>query len=115
MKGMIRWLVYLLSIINLFSSSNLVQMEAVLKTTPQVVTAKMNGSLLGEFSKLEVDLALKQMSTLKALGSNGMPPIFYQHYWDKIGADVSLVVLTCLNTVPSTHGSKLFALFAMVC
>ena len=52
-------------------------MEAVLKATPQDVTTKMNESLLGEFSKLEVDLALKQMSTLKALGPNRMLPIFY--------------------------------------
>ena len=62
---------------NLFSSSNPIQMEAVLKATPQDVIAKMNESLLGEFSKLEVDLALKQMSTLKALGPNRMLPIFY--------------------------------------
>ena len=37
------------------------------------------------------------MSPLKALGPNGLPPIFYQHYWDKIGGDVAKAILTWLN------------------
>lgn len=82
---------------NLFSSSNPIQMTAVLKATPRVPTGEMNEKFLGEFSRLEVGLALKQMSPLKALGPDGIPPIFYQQYWDKIGANVYLAVLTCLN------------------
>ena len=38
------------------------------------------------------------MSPLKALGPDEMPPILYQHYWDKIGVDVAQAVLTWLNT-----------------
>ena len=35
---------------------------------------------------------------MKALDPDGMPPIFYQHYWQRIGAEVTKAVLDCLNT-----------------
>ena len=38
------------------------------------------------------------MAPLKAPGPDGMPPIFYQHYWKKIGDEVTEAVLFCLNT-----------------
>lgn len=63
-----------------FSNSVSEHMEAVLANTPHLVSSEMNQSLLSELTKAEVDLALKQMSPLKALGPNGMSPIFYQHY-----------------------------------
>ena len=31
-------------------------------------------------------------------GPDGMPPMFFQHYWQTIGDDVSAAVLSCLNT-----------------
>ena len=37
------------------------------------------------------------MEALKALGSDGMPPLFFQHYWKIIGDEVSTAVLNCLN------------------
>ena len=55
-------------------------------------------SLVNSANKSEVDLALKQMSPLKALGPDELPPIFYKHYWDKIGVDVAQAVLTWLNS-----------------
>lgn len=58
----------------------------------------MNEGLLGVFTKREVDLVLKQMAPLKAPSPDGMPLIFYQHYWSLIGDDVSLAVLSCLNS-----------------
>lgn len=83
-----------------FRSSNSVSehMEAVLANTPHLVSSEMNQSLLSELTKAEVDLALKQMSPLKAFGPNGMSPIFYQHYWEGIKGDVSQAVLSCLNS-----------------
>ena len=57
----------------------------------------MNVDLVKPFVKQDVDMALKQMASLKVPGPDGMPPIFYQHYWDFIGDDVSCVVLSCLN------------------
>ena len=43
------------------------------------------------------------MAPLKALGLEGMPPLFYQHYWSSIGDEVSEAVLDCLNSrkIPS--------------
>ena len=38
------------------------------------------------------------MAPLKAPGSNGMPPIFFQHYWSSIGDDVVKAVISCLNS-----------------
>ena len=73
-------------------------MDEVLGATSRVVNLEMNQSLLVEFTKSEVDVALKQMSPLKTLGLDGLPPIFFQHYWDKIGGDVVKAVLTWLNS-----------------
>ena len=73
-------------------------MDEVLVATPQVVTQAMNHGLLAELTKSEVDVALKQMSPLKAPGLDGLPPIFYQHYCNKIGGDVAKAVLTWLNS-----------------
>ena len=57
----------------------------------------MNHYLLAEFTKSEVNVALKKMLPLKALGPDSLPSIFYQHYWDTIGGDMAKVVLTWLN------------------
>ena len=58
----------------------------------------MNLELLRVFTRQEVDMALKRMAPLKASGPDGMPPIFYQHYWSSIGEDVSCAMLSCLNS-----------------
>ena len=51
-----------------------------------------------EFSESEVHVALNQMAPLKAPGPDGMPPIFYQHYWDLMGKDITQSVLSFLNS-----------------
>ena len=38
------------------------------------------------------------MAPLKAPGSDGMPPLFFQTFWSDIGLDVSEAVLSCLNS-----------------
>ena len=38
------------------------------------------------------------MAHLKAPEPNGMPPLFYHHYWDLVGDDVHQPVLTFLNS-----------------
>ena len=63
---------------NLFSSSIPVQIEEALEATPLVITAEMNNELLAPFQRSEVDFSLKQMNPLKALGPDGMPPLFFQ-------------------------------------
>ena len=81
----------------LFTTSNPYDMNYVLQCIPQVVSPKMNNILSTEFTKLEVDTTLKQMAPLKAPSPDGMPPIFYQHYWESIGDDVAKAVISCLN------------------
>ena len=74
----------------LFSSSNPCDMESVVQHTKRVVSADMNDSLVEAFTKEEVEIALKQMAPLKAPGPDGMPPIFFQYYWDSIGDDIEI-------------------------
>ena len=44
------------------------------------------------------------MAHLKALGLDGMPPIFSQHYWESIGGDVVKAVVSCLNSTSIETG-----------
>jgi hypothetical protein len=64
----------------------------------KVVIEEMNSQLVKEFTAEEVQVALKQMAPIKAPGPDGLPPIFYQKYWQLIGKDVTTAVLTCLNS-----------------
>ena len=57
----------------------------------------MNTMLLHRFTEIEVVSSMKQMAPLKALGLDGMPPVFYQSYWHVVGLDVIQAVLDCLN------------------
>ena len=82
----------------IFSSLNLSGLESVIQHTKGVVSADMNASLIEDFTSLEVEAALRQMAPLKAPSPDGMPPIFFQHYWDCIGNDIVKAVLFCLNT-----------------
>ena len=88
---------------HLFTSSNPCGVEEVTQYTHRVVTEEMNKELIGDFTCAEVELALCQMAPLKASGLDGMPPVFYQHYWPSIGDDVTEVVLAYLhaNTIHS--------------
>lgn len=58
----------------------------------------MNQSLTRDFYAVEVKLALKQMYPLKAPGQDGMPPLFVQHFWPKIGDVVIATILDFLNS-----------------
>ena len=58
----------------------------------------MNDELVGEFQEWEVVQALKQMAPLKAPGPDGMPPLFYQHFWSTVDSDVTDSILSWLNT-----------------
>ena len=64
---------------NMFTSSNSWNMEEVVQHIKLVVTGDMNTLLIGNFSKLEVELALKQMTPLKASGPYGMLPNFFSN------------------------------------
>ena len=46
----------------------------------------------------EVQVALKQMTLLKAPGPNGMLLLFYQNYWNLASMDITQSVLSFLNS-----------------
>ena len=58
----------------------------------------MNQLLVKEFTAAEVENAIKKMYPLKSPGPGGMPPLFYQHFWPKIGGVVTSTVLAFLNS-----------------
>ena len=58
----------------------------------------MNQVLVKEFLEVEVKNDIKQMYPLKSLGPDGMSPLFYQHFWPKIGGVVTSIVLAFLNS-----------------
>ena len=65
---------------------------------PTMIDEEMNESLCREFEASEVANALQQMAPLKALGRDGMPPLFYQHFWSTVNQDVSSSILSWLNS-----------------
>ena len=83
---------------NLFCSINQQFCSSATNSIQIVITEEMNSKLSFEFSHLEVKQAINQMAPLKASGPDDMPPLFYQHYWNLIGDDISNTVLHYLNS-----------------
>ena len=48
------------------------------------------------------------MAPLKAPEPDGMPPLFYQHYWNLVGDDICQSVLTFLNSASLMHLNHTF-------
>ena len=82
---------------NLFTSSRYTVSRELLDAIHTKVLARINAVLLQEFKAPEVERALKQMHSLKALGPDSMPPLFYQHFWPKVSPVVVQTVLNFLN------------------
>ena len=82
---------------DLFSTSNPVDFSDLLLAVQPKVTHAMNEWLVRPFVESEVNVALKQMYPLKAPGPNGMPPLFFQHFWSTCGVVVTKTVLDFLN------------------
>ena len=76
---------------------------SMLDCVPTVIDEEMNASLCHEFEACEVAIALQQMAPLKAPGLDGMPPLFYQHFWSTVNHDVTSSILSWLNlgTIPT--------------
>ena len=64
----------------------------------KVISSNLNNQLAQDFTTWEVQKAIKEMAHLEALGLDGMPLLFYQHYWGTIGNDVTQFVLHFLNS-----------------
>ena len=82
----------------LFTQSHSHDLDRVLEGVKRIVTADMNVELVKPYCMEEVDIAIKQMAPLKAPRPNGMPPFFYQSFWQHIGLEVTEAVLSCLNS-----------------
>ena len=83
---------------DLFSISSLILVADSLEKIPCLVTDEMNAELMKEFTELEVKEALNQMAPLKAPGPDGMPPLFYRHFWAMMQHDVTSAILSWLNS-----------------
>ena len=82
---------------NLFSTSHTSVQDELLDAIEARVSEPMNALLTKEFQPMEMRKALKQMHPLKALGPDGMNPLFYQHFWPIVGDCVTKCVLDFLN------------------
>ena len=81
----------------LFTTSQPTEFSEMLQTAQPKVTNSMNQLLTRDFSAAEFRVALKQMYPLKAPGPDGMPPLFFQHFWLICGEVVIATVLDFLN------------------
>ena len=82
---------------DLFTSFNPHDLDRVLDGVQSVVTEDMRTDLARPYTVEEVEFTIKEMAPLKAPGPDGMPPLFYQTYWTKVGMDISQAVLSSLN------------------
>ena len=87
----------------LFTTCNPAMEDDSLSFIPQLVTDEINEQLTGEFMGWEVQAALKQMAPLKAPRPDGMPPLFYQHFWGMMNQEVTSTILTWLNSGKLPH------------
>lgn len=81
----------------LFASSDQIVTPSILECVPTLITEEMNEALCCKFEESEVTKALHQMTPLKAPGLDGMPPLFYQHFWGSVKHDVISSILRWLN------------------
>ena len=87
----------------LFTTSDPILHQRVLDQIPQVISNDMNQELICKFEVWEVVQALKQMSPMKAPRPNGMPPLFFQHFWPMIEGYVTQSVLSWLKSGTLPH------------
>ncbi|KAM5579239.1 hypothetical protein ABKV19_009163, partial [Rosa sericea] len=73
-------------------------LNLTLEAITPCITQEMNDQLCTTYTKEEVRFALFQMYPTKSPGPDGMPPIFFQHYWDHIGDDIFAAVHSFLQT-----------------
>lgn len=82
----------------LFSSTEPSVSTNVLACVPTVINEEMNATLCQDFDASEVNNALQQMAPLKAPDPDGMPPLFYKHFWGTVNHDVTASILDWLNS-----------------
>lgn len=100
----------------LFTSSNPALVDEVVEKILCSISDEMNGELLADFTREEVVVALNQIEPLKAPGLDGLPPLFFQYFWQEVGDDVTEAVLSCLSTgvIPPSINRTFIALIPKV-
>ena len=78
---------------DLFKSSYPTEFEEILSAIQPKVSPSMNQKLTCDFQESEVCKALKQMYPLKSPSSDGMLPLFFQHFWPTVGHVVTKTLL----------------------
>lgn len=82
----------------MFSSANPTHFDPVLSGVESRVTEAMNIELVKPFEVSEIYATLQQMDLNTSPGPDGLPPLFYKNFWNKVGGEVSEVVLSILNS-----------------
>lgn len=75
--------------------------DAAVEDIPMSINEEMNAWLETEYIRDEVEQALKQIEPLKALGPDGLPPLFFQNYWQDVGMMSPKPCCNALIQVPS--------------
>ena len=82
---------------DMFHSNGPTDTTTLIEAIEPFVSTDMNNFLTQEFRANEVHKALKQMHPKKSPDPDGMPPLFYQHFWSLVGDCVTKTVLDFLN------------------
>ena len=87
----------------LFTASTELSTEDVLTSVDSVVTEEMARSLTCSYTEEEVQADLFQMHPSKSPGLDGMSPFFFQKFWHVVGQDVTVAVLSVLDSGRYLH------------
>ncbi|XP_024196088.1 uncharacterized protein LOC112199282 [Rosa chinensis] len=85
---------------SMFSAGDvdLSHMFSVVDLVQPKVTPEMNSMLCSPYTDVEIRVALFQMYPTESPGPDGMPPLFFQQYWDTISTDVVAAVQSFLHS-----------------
>ncbi|XP_075636851.1 uncharacterized protein LOC142609107 [Castanea sativa] len=83
---------------SLYTSTDRRVSTGILDFVSTLIDEEMNESLCREFEASEVASALQQMAPLEEPSPDGMPPLFYQHFWSTVNNDVTSPILSWLNS-----------------
>ena len=81
----------------IFTSQNPINLDDTVQVVQNNLTVDMQNFLNEPFTKEEVFQAIFSMKSLAASGPDGLPALFYQHYWSTIGLDITASCLDIMN------------------
>ncbi|XP_058751474.1 uncharacterized protein LOC131624535 [Vicia villosa] len=83
--------------LEIFKSSNPKGIDEVCSFVNAKISENFFYVCASPFSELDVREVIFQMHPTKSPGSNGLPALFFQKYWNIVGSDVTAVALDILN------------------